>query len=65
MDEFQKHGVGPPRGTTTAEVMSELQDGDTYIYEIKYSNDAGETLTVRSKWGKIGDDWKIMSAEPA
>jgi hypothetical protein len=65
MEEFQKHGVGPPRGTTKAEFVSESQDGDQYVYEIKYSNDAGESQTVRSRWGKVGDEWKIVSAEPA
>lgn len=64
LQDFQKHGKMPPRGTTKAEVLSENQDGDAYVYEIKYSNDAGDTLTVRSKWGKQGDDWKIVEAAP-
>jgi hypothetical protein len=65
MDEFMKHGKAPPRPTTKFELVGESQDGDTYIYEIKYSNDAGESQTVRSTWGKVGDEWKIVSAEPA
>jgi hypothetical protein len=63
MQEFMSHGKVPPRPTTKAEVVSERQDGDDYIYEIKYSNDQ-DTLTVRSQWSKVGDDWKIVKAEP-
>jgi hypothetical protein len=57
------HGKLPPRPTTKAEIISERQDGDQYVYEIKYSNDQ-ESLTVRSRWVKMGDDWKIVHAEP-
>jgi hypothetical protein len=62
--EFQKYGKMPPRATTKAEVLSETQDGDRYVYEIKYSNDAGDSLTIRSKWGQQGEEWKIVEAAP-
>jgi hypothetical protein len=64
MDEFMKHGVMPPRPTTKAEIVNESQDGDAYVYDIKYSNDSGESVTIRSKWGMQGEDWKIVKAEP-
>lgn len=62
--EFQKYGKMPPRATTKAEVVSETQDGDRYVYEIQYSNDAGDSLTIRSKWGQQGEEWKIVEAAP-
>jgi hypothetical protein len=64
MEAFQKHGVMPPRKTSSAEIVNEQQDGDHYVYDVKYANDAGETLTIRSKWGQQGDEWKITEAMP-
>ncbi len=64
LDEFVKHGKRTPRGANKHEIVSESQEGDHHIFDIKYSNDAQESLTIRSKWGKQGDDWKIVSAEP-
>jgi hypothetical protein len=64
MDEFQKHGKMPPRGTSKAEFVKESQEGDDYVYDICYTNDTGESLTVRSRWSKIGDEWKIKEATP-
>ena len=64
LEEFQKHGKTPPRGTTKAEIVNESQEGDDYVCEVCYTNDAGESLTVRSRWGKMGDEWKIKEAAP-
>jgi len=64
MGEFQKHGKAPPRGTSKAEILKESQEGDDYVCEICYTNDAGESVTVRSRWGKMGDEWKIKEAAP-
>ena len=64
LEEFQKHGKMPPRGTSKAEILSESQDGDDYVCEICYTNDSGEALTVRSRWAKQGEDWKIKEATP-
>lgn len=63
LQEFMGYRKGPPRGTNAFEVVGERQDGDQHIYEIKYSN-GEESLTVRSYWDKVGDDWKIVKAEP-
>lgn len=63
MQEFGKLGVRPPRATNTYEVVNEHQEGDNHIYDIKYSNDQ-ENLTIRSTWAKVGDEWKIVKAEP-
>ena len=64
LQEFMALGKMPPRRSNTYEVLSERQEGDTYIYDIKYTNPDQETLTVRSTWAKMGDDWKIVKAEP-
>ncbi len=61
---FGALGIRPPRGVNKAEVVSERQDGDQHIFEIRYSNDA-ESQTIRSYWAKQGDAWKIVKAEGA
>lgn len=63
LQEFMKFGVMPPRPTIRYELVGERQEGDQHIYEIKYSNDQQAT-TIRSYWSKMGDDWKIVKAEP-
>ena len=62
MQEFMNLGVRPPRGTDRYEVVNERQDGDNYIFDIKYSNEQ-ESQTIRSTWGRVGDDWKIVKVE--
>jgi hypothetical protein len=62
MQAFMQLGIRPPRGTNKYEIVGESQDGDQTVYDIKYSNDA-ESLTIRSTWGKVGEEWKIVKAE--
>lgn len=64
LQEFMKLGVKMPRPVTAYEVVNEQQVGDNHIYEITYSN-ADESKTIRSTWAQVGDEWKIVSAEPA
>jgi hypothetical protein len=64
LEAFQQHGKRPPRGTSKAEIVNESQEGDDYVCEVCYTNDAGESLTIRSRWGKLGDEWKVKEATP-
>jgi hypothetical protein len=63
LQAFIAQGKNPPRGTNKYEILSERQEGENAIFDIKYSSDQ-DTLTVRSTWAKIGDDWKIIKTEP-
>ena len=42
--------------------MGERQEGDQHVFDVKYSSDQ-ESATIRSRWGKVGDEWKIVAAE--
>ena len=64
MQAFTQLGIRPPRGTNKYEIVGESKDGDKPVYDIKYSNDQ-ESLTVRSTWDKVGDEWKIVKADKA
>jgi hypothetical protein len=64
LQAFAALGVRPPRGTNAYELLSERQDGDHYVYDIKYSNGQDST-TIRSTWSKLGDEWKLVKAEGA
>lgn len=63
LQKFQARGVFPPRGANTYEVVNERQEGDRHIYEITYRKDQ-ESVTLRSTWGQVGDEWKIVDIEP-
>jgi hypothetical protein len=63
MQAFMAKGVFPPRGANKFEIVGEGCDDTNPTYDIKYSKD-DQSLTIRSKWGKVGDDWKILSADP-
>ncbi|RJQ24724.1 MAG: hypothetical protein C4589_12545 [Peptococcaceae bacterium] len=45
------------------EVLSEKQEGDNYIFEVKYIGKENKNLCVRSKWALFGDDWKVVGGE--
>lgn len=64
LQAFGALGKMPPRPTTKYEVLEESEDGDQQIYAIRYSNDNDDSLTIRSYWEQVGDDWKIVKAEP-
>ena len=63
LQKFQAAGVFPPRGANQYEVVNERQEGDRHIYEIRYTKDQ-ESVTLRSTWGQMGDEWKIVDIEP-
>lgn len=62
LQELMKLGVRPPQGTNAYAMVNERQEGDHHIYDLKYTNGT-DNLTLRSKWGKVGDAWKIVGLE--
>jgi hypothetical protein len=62
LQAFAAAGIRPPRGTNAAEVVSERQEGENYVFDIAYSNGQDST-TIRSTWEKQGDAWKLIKAE--
>ena len=63
LQAFLAQGKSPPGGANTYEILSERQEGENAIFDIRYS-DAQEPLTIRSMWAKVGEEWKIIKAEP-
>jgi hypothetical protein len=43
------------------EVLGHTQEGDDYLYDVKYMGPS--TFTVRARWGKVGAEWKIVDAD--
>jgi hypothetical protein len=64
MQAMMAAGIRPPQPATKAEIVNERQDGDRYVFDIKYSNDQA-SATIRSTWAQMGDEWKIVHAEGA
>ena len=64
LQEAAAQGIRPPRGASKYEVVGESQEGDDYVFDVKYSSDT-ESSTIRSRWRKLGEDWKIVKAEMA
>jgi hypothetical protein len=62
LQAFAAQGKTPPRPTTAYEIVNQSGSDTNPVFDIKYSNDH-ESLTVRSTWGKQGDEWKIVSAD--
>ncbi len=65
LQAFGALGVRPPRGANAYEVVSERDEGDQRVYDVKYSNASQESTTIRSWWAQTGDEWKIVKAEGA
>jgi hypothetical protein len=56
-------GDMPPMPTTGWEILSEEADGDGVSFHVRYSNDT-DALELRTRWRRIGPDWKIVEAQP-
>lgn len=57
-------GSIPPTPTTEWEILSEVADGDAVHFHVRYANDT-EAIELRTRWEKIGPDWKIVEAHQA
>jgi hypothetical protein len=54
-------GVLPPMPTTRWEILSETDADDAVEFHLRYANDT-DALELRTRWQKIGPDWKIVEA---
>jgi len=43
------------------EVLGHTQEGDDYLYDVKYIGPT--SFTVRARWSKVGAEWKIVDAD--
>jgi hypothetical protein len=54
-------GTVPPVPTTASEIVSETAAGDAVVFHVRYANDT-DALELRTRWRRIGPDWKIVEA---
>ncbi|MEX0800668.1 MAG: hypothetical protein WD379_05570 [Dehalococcoidia bacterium] len=57
----QEAGGGTAMQINSYEVLGSSQDGDDYLYDVKYIGP--QTFTVRARWSQVGPDWKIVDAD--
>ncbi|MEE8370124.1 MAG: hypothetical protein V3S00_05080 [Dehalococcoidia bacterium] len=43
------------------EVLGHTQDGDDYLYDVKYVGP--QSFTVRARWSRVGSEWKVIDAD--
>ncbi len=57
----QEAGGGTAMQINGYEVLGSSRDGDDYLYDVKYIGP--QSFTVRARWSRIGDEWKIVDAD--
>ncbi len=57
----QEAGGGTAMQINAYEVLGSSRDGDDYLYDVKYIGP--QSFTVRARWSRIGDEWKIVDAD--
>ena len=57
----QEAGGGTAMQINAYEVLGSSQDGDDYLYDVKYIGP--QSFTVRARWSRLGDEWKIVDAD--
>ncbi len=57
----QAAGGGTAMQINAYEVLGSSQDGDEYLYDVKYIGP--QSFTVRARWSRLGDEWKIVDAD--
>ena len=57
----QEAGGGTALQINDYEVLGSSQDGDDYLYDVKYIGP--ESFTVRARWSRVGSEWKIVDAD--
>ena len=43
------------------EVLGQTTEGDDYLYDVKYAGP--QSFTVRARWRRYGNEWKIADAD--
>jgi hypothetical protein len=55
---------GPPQPTTSWSILSENPHDDAVVFEVRYSNDAGDALELQTTWKQFDSGaWKIVEAK--
>jgi len=54
-------GGGTAIQVDSYEVLGREQDGDDYLYDVKYVGP--QSFTVRARWSQSGGGWKIVDAD--
>jgi len=57
----QAAGGGTALQINDYEVLGHTQDGNDFLYEVKYIGP--QSFTVRARWSQIGAEWKIVDAD--
>lgn len=57
----QEAGGGTAMQINSYEVLGSSQDGDDYLYDVKYIGP--ETFTVRARWSQVGGEWRVVDAD--
>ncbi len=57
----QEAGGGTAMQINGYEVLGSSQDGDDYLYDVKYIGP--QSFTVRARWSRLGSEWKIVDAD--
>ena len=54
-------GAGMAIQISDYEVVGHTQDGDDYLYDVKYIGP--QSWTMRARWSKVGPEWKIVDGD--
>jgi hypothetical protein len=54
-------GGGTSIRVDSYEVLGHEQEGNDFLYDVKYSGP--ESFTVRARWSQVGRDWKVVDAD--
>jgi len=57
----QAAGGGTAMQINSYEVLGSSQDGDDFLYDVKYIGP--QSFTVRARWSRLGPEWKIIDAD--
>ena len=57
----QAAGGGTAMQIQGYEVLASSQDGDDFLYDVKYIGP--QSFTVRARWSRLGPEWKIVDAD--
>jgi hypothetical protein len=54
-------GAGMAIQISDYEIVAHTQDGDDYLFDVKYIGP--QTWTMRGRWSKVGSEWKIVDGD--
>jgi len=57
----QQAGGGAAIQINGYEIVAGEQDGDDWLYDVKYAGP--QSFTVRARWSQVGPEWKIVDAD--